>query len=81
MLTRGTHIFHPAGTAPCLVLTCGANRAKALKEPEKSIPHGTLAAITISLIMYTSYMILWGAVADREYLKHGPGHGYAYGTR
>jgi amino acid transporter len=54
--------------------TCGANRAKALKEPEKSIPHGTLAAITISLVMYTSYMIMWGAVADREYLKAGAYH-------
>ena len=30
---------------------------------------GTLAAITISLAMYASYMIMWSAVADREYLR------------
>ena len=27
--------------------------------------------------MYASYMIMWGAVADREYLKGGPSAAYA----
>ena len=58
---------------PCFTgILSGANRANFLKTPETSIPWGTLAAITISLCMYASYMIMWGAVADREYLKGGP---------
>jgi len=62
---------------PCFTgILGGANRANALKDPAKSIPWGTLAAITLSLCMYTSYMIMWGAVADREYLKYGPGGVY-----
>ena len=58
---------------PCFTgILSGANRANSLKSPATSIPWGTLAAITISLAMYASYMIMWGAVADREYLKGGP---------
>ena len=58
---------------PCFTgILGGANRANALKDPARSIPWGTLAAITLSLCMYASYMIMWGAVADRDYLKYGP---------
>ena len=58
---------------PCFTgILSGANRANFLKTPEVSIPWGTLAAISISFVMYASYMIMWGAVADREYLKNGP---------
>ena len=67
---------------PCFTgILSGANRANALKTPETSIPWGTLAAITISLCLYASYMIMWGAVADREYLKIGPGASYSASHR
>ena len=57
---------------PCFTgILSGANRAQALADPQRSIPRGTLGAICISLVMYLSYMVMWGAVADREYLKHG----------
>jgi len=58
-------IFYPCFTG----ILSGANRSKNLKNPSKDIPKGTFAAITLSLFMYSSFMILWGAVADREYLK------------
>jgi hypothetical protein len=63
-----------------LVPTSGANRAKALKDPDVSIPYGTLTAITISYVMYSSYIIMWGAVADREYLTNGPAATYSLGS-
>jgi len=67
---------------PCFAsVSAGANRANSLKTPETSIPWGMLAAITISLFMYASYMIMWGAVADREYLKGGPGAAYSASQR
>lgn len=42
-----------------------------MKHPDKSIPIGTLIAITISAVMYFSFMGLWGAVATRDYLIDG----------
>ena len=60
-------IFFPCFTG----ILSGANRATALKEPGKSITRGTIGAINVSLLMYTSFFLLWGAVAPREYLKHG----------
>lgn len=57
---------------PCFTgILSGANRAQALRDPQRSIPLGTLGAICISLCMYVSFMVLWGAVADRGYLKYG----------
>jgi amino acid transporter len=58
-------IFYPCFTG----ILSGANRSKNLKSPSKDIPKGTFAAIIASLIMYSSFMILWGGVAEREYLK------------
>ena len=67
---------------PCFTgILAGANRANSLKRPEVSIPWGTLAAISISAVMYSTYMIMWGAVADRAFLKGGPGAVYAAGDR
>ena len=67
---------------PCFTgILSGANRSKALKDPEKSIPRGTLTAICLSACLYTSYMIMWGAVADRDYLKYGPSFSAASGRR
>jgi len=58
---------------PCFTgILSGANRAQSLKDPQSAIPYGTLIAICLSACLYSSYMCLWGAVADRDYLKHGP---------
>ena len=65
---------------PCFTgILAGANRANSLKRPEVSIPWGTLAAVCISAVMYSTYMIMWGAVADRAFLKGGPAAVYAAG--
>ena len=49
------------------------------QRPEVSIPWGTLAAVSISAVMYSTCMIMWGAVADRAFLKGGPAAVYAAG--
>lgn len=51
-----------------MFLSSGADRATNLRQPEKSIPQGTLGAVVISFIMYMSYMGLWAAVGKRNYL-------------
>ncbi|KAG0621679.1 hypothetical protein M758_3G040000 [Ceratodon purpureus] len=54
---------------PCFTgILSGVDRATHLKEPHKSIPQGTLGAIVLSFILYTSYIGLWAAVAKRDYL-------------
>eukprot|EP00656_Telonema_subtile_P056407 TRINITY_DN9001_c0_g1_i1.p1 TRINITY_DN9001_c0_g1~~TRINITY_DN9001_c0_g1_i1.p1 ORF type:complete len:1149 (-),score=269.74 TRINITY_DN9001_c0_g1_i1:247-3693(-) len=58
-------IFYPCFTG----IMAGANRSENLQDHQKAIPQGTLAAITLSLVMYLSLMLMWGAVADRRYLK------------
>jgi potassium/chloride transporter 4/5/6 len=58
-------IFFPTFAA----IFSGADRSKKLKNPARDIPIGTFAAIILSAIMYASFMILWGGVAHREYLK------------
>lgn len=57
--------------SPC----SGADRATSLRRPEKSIPQGTLGAVVISFCMYMSYMGLWAAVAQRDYLLGNTGGG------
>jgi len=55
---------------PCFTgILSGANRADILKDPPKNLRQGTFGAIIFSLFMYSSYMILWGAVADYRYLQ------------
>jgi len=55
---------------PCFAgILSGATRSDSLKNPRRSIPRGTFGAITLSLFMYLSFMLLWGGVAHREYLK------------
>ena len=59
---------------PCFTgILSGANRASSLRDPVTALPYGTLGAITISLVMYSSYIVLWGAVGDRAFLTmdHG----------
>ncbi|KAG0586431.1 hypothetical protein KC19_2G090200 [Ceratodon purpureus] len=61
---------------PCFTgILSGADRATNLRRPEKSIPQGTLGAIVVSYVMYTSYMGLWAAVAQRDYLLGNIGSG------
>ncbi|KAJ7563353.1 hypothetical protein O6H91_03G106500 [Diphasiastrum complanatum] len=54
---------------PCFTgILSGADRAKNLQRPERSIPVGTLGAVVVSLFLYLLYFVLWGAVGTREYL-------------
>lgn len=55
---------------PCFTgILSGANRADILKDPPRDLKVGTFGAITFSLVMYSSYMILWGCVAHYPYLQ------------
>ena len=58
-------IFFPCFTG----ILSGANRADILQDPPRDIRRGTLGAICFSFVMYTSFMILWGAVAKYEWLR------------
>jgi amino acid transporter len=58
-------IFFPTFVA----IFSGADRSKKLRNPAKDIPKGTFAAIILSALMYAAFMILWGGVGHREYLK------------
>ncbi|CAK9238252.1 unnamed protein product [Sphagnum troendelagicum] len=59
---------------PCFTgILSGADRATNLRQPEKSIPQGTLGAVVISFVIYLSYMGLWAAVATRQFLLEEPG--------
>jgi len=54
---------------PCFTgILSGADRADVLRDPPRNIKYGTMAAITFSLLMYASFMVLWGAVAERCWL-------------
>jgi len=55
---------------PCFTgILAGADRADVLRDPPRNIKYGTMAAITFSLVMYASFMILWGSVADGCWLR------------
>jgi len=60
-----TAIFFPAITG----IMAGCDRAGFLSTPSRSIPRGTLSAIGITTVLYFSFFLLFGAVADREALK------------
>ena len=71
--------MYPAGTDfgtlmslffPCFTgILAGADRADVLRDPPRNIKYGTMAAITFSLVMYATFMVLWGAVADGCWLR------------
>lgn len=67
-------VFYPCFTG----ILSGANRADILRDPPKNIRQGTFGAIIFSLFMYSSFMVLWGMVADYHYLQgdtyHEDGH-------
>lgn len=55
---------------PCFTgILSGANRADILIDAPRDLKRGTIGAITFSLFMYSSFMILWGAVAKYSYLR------------
>eukprot|EP00392_Amoebophrya_sp_AT5.2_P011783 g11868.t1 len=55
---------------PCFTgILSGANRSDILRNPPRDLKVGTLGAITFSLVMYSSFMILWGGVAKYTYLR------------
>lgn len=55
---------------PCFTgILSGANRADILRDPPRDLRRGTLGAITFSLGMYSTFMILWGCVAKYTYLR------------
>ena len=55
---------------PCFTgILSGADRSDILKDPARNIKYGTMAAITFSFLMYASFMILWGSVADGCWLR------------
>jgi len=54
---------------PCFTgMLSGADRSDMLKDPAKNIRYGTFAALTLSLVMYLSFLILWSAAGDRCFL-------------
>jgi len=57
-------LFFPAATG----IMAGANMSGDLKEPDKSLPTGTFAAIAVTGFIYLSLVWLLGGVADREQL-------------
>lgn len=55
-------IFFPAATG----ILAGANISGDLKDPQKSIPKGTLLAILISSLTYIAMVIISGATVMRD---------------
>lgn len=46
----------------------GSNRSASLKDTQRSIPVGTLAAIASTTVLYLVSIFMFGAVATREEL-------------
>lgn len=61
-------IFFPAATG----ITAGANMSGDLKNPEKSIPWGTLMAIGFTIVIYVVQIVLVAGGTERADLKAAP---------
>lgn len=58
-------VFFPTATGIC----AGINMSGDLKDPKKSIPNGTLAALGVSTALYLLFALLLGATCTREALQ------------
>lgn len=58
-------IYFPSVTG----ILAGSNRSGNLKDPSKSIPVGTLGAHAITSLVYLTFPLVFGFVADRNTLK------------
>lgn len=61
-------IFFPATTG----ITAGVNMSGDLKEPTRSIPWGTFAAIAFTTVIYVVQMVLLGGGASAQALQDNP---------
>jgi amino acid transporter len=61
-------IFFPAVTG----IMAGVNMSGDLKDPQRSIPRGTLFAISVGCLVYTSQVLITGGAFAREDLIHNP---------
>jgi potassium/chloride transporter 4/5/6 len=57
-------LFYPSVTG----VMAGSNRSAMLRDPQASIPVGTLSAIALTSTLYLVSVLLYGSVASREYL-------------
>jgi len=57
-------LFFPAVTG----IMAGSNRSSSLKDTQRSIPVGTLAATLTTTCLYLVSLMLFGSVASREKL-------------
>jgi potassium/chloride transporter 4/5/6 len=46
----------------------GSNRSASLRDPQSSLPVGTLSAIIVTSTIYLVSVVTYGSVASREYL-------------
>ena len=58
-------VFFPAGTG----IMVGAGMSGALKDPRRSIPRGTMAAVTVAFIVYVSLAVWYGVMATPTELR------------
>ncbi|MFT5127287.1 MAG: amino acid transporter [Rhodothermales bacterium] len=61
-------LYFPAVTG----IMAGVNLSGDLKNPAKSIPKGTLAAIIVSYVFYAAQIFICGGLADSETLREQP---------
>jgi amino acid transporter len=61
-------IYFPAVTG----IMAGVNLSGDLKDPAKSIPAGTLAAVIVSYLFYAAQIFICGGMADAETLREQP---------
>ncbi|KAK3267202.1 Protein ccc1 [Cymbomonas tetramitiformis] len=57
-------LFYPSVTG----IMAGSNRSASLRDPQSSIPVGTLSAIAVTSTLYMLSVVLYGSVATRDYL-------------
>uniref|UniRef100_A0A6Q2YAJ4 Solute carrier family 12 member 4 n=1 Tax=Esox lucius TaxID=8010 RepID=A0A6Q2YAJ4_ESOLU len=62
-------IFFPSATVTYSIIPCGSNRSGDLKDAQKSIPIGTILAITTTTLVYFSSVVLFGACIEGTVLR------------